>query len=347
MRTLHRTASRATGEPRLRHQLASLPSPVPLRRSFLQQQGLGQRWGARGLRVRGWGWGETLHGGALTRRAASGFLLRDRGSKALTLAFVCARARRRRPLVVAAQGTTTVTDTTTTTTATSTTATSTTETTTTTTETTAISVDEPSPNPLAVQSTIFATNAEVDTVKGWVAADLPAFEGKPVTLTRCYSMTDDGDGDGAGYSVTFHAACDDKGPTVTVVQASNGHRFGGVADKSWTLDDFSGFTYSDVAFLFCLDCFGPVDPREAKAHQLKLINKGGQAQGHYASYGPLFGNGNPDLFLTEAGQFVDTSRLGTGYTCPIGQKGEDACQRYMSGSPNKDTPANWEVFVMA
>ena len=192
------------------------------------------------------------------------------------------------------------------------------------------------------QSTVFATIAEVNTVKGWVAADLPDFKGKPVTLTRCYSMKAANDG---GNPATFHAACDGKGPTVTVVQAPNGRRFGGVADKSWAGSNGADIA-SDVAFLFCLDCFGPMARGTAKAHQLKRIKKGGSgALAYYTSHGPSFGVGNPDLFL-QYGKTIYSQYLGATYTCPIGQSGTPACTTYMSGSTSSIPAANYEVFVM-
>ena len=171
---------------------------------------------------------------------------------------------------------------------------------------------------------------------------MPAFKGKPVTLTRCYSMKTANDG---GNPATFHTACDGKGPTVTVVQAPNGRRFGGVADKSWAGSNGADIA-SDVAFLFCLDCFGPVTRGTAKAHQLKRIKKGGSgALAYYTSHGPSFGVGNPDLFL-QYGKTIYSQHLGATCTCPIGQSGTPACTTFMSGSTSSIPAANYEVFVM-
>ena len=48
----------------------------------------------------------------------------------------------------------------------------------------------------------------------------------------------------------FHAKCDDKGATITVIRSSDGFIFGGFADKSWKSSD--KYCKSDKAFLFFL-----------------------------------------------------------------------------------------------
>ena len=48
------------------------------------------------------------------------------------------------------------------------------------------------------------------------------------TLTLIYKKTVDG-----GNGRDWHAKCDGKGPTLTVMKATNGWVFGGYASKSW------------------------------------------------------------------------------------------------------------------
>ena len=49
----------------------------------------------------------------------------------------------------------------------------------------------------------------------------------------------------------FHAKCDNKGTTITVIRSSDGFIFGGFADKTWT-SSAKGYCKSDKYFLFTL-----------------------------------------------------------------------------------------------
>ena len=152
--------------------------------------------------------------------------------------------------------TTTATKTTTTTTRTKTTKTTktvtTTQTTKTTKTTTTTTTTTTKTTPMAdIGSAIFPLNGEVTAIKGWVQAGFAAFKGKAVKLVRCYSMAQSGDG---GKSQGFHTACDNKGPTVTVVKTTKGWIFGGAADMSWASGN--AHVASDSAFLFCVKCAG-------------------------------------------------------------------------------------------
>ena len=51
---------------------------------------------------------------------------------------------------------------------------------------------------------------------------------KTSSWTRCYHARTDG-----WYGVDFHSRCDDKGPTVTLLQVDD-YVFGGYASVSWT-----------------------------------------------------------------------------------------------------------------
>ena len=168
---------------------------------------------------------------------------------------------------------TTATSTTTTSTTTTRTATTTTSATTTTTVTRTTTVTTVTTvTTTTVESATFTSNAEVTTVKNWIANGFSAFKNKPVTLVRCYSMKDAGDG---GTADGFHKACDGKGPTVTVIKTKNGFRFGGVTDHSWTSNckATSCYTASDAAFLFCLNCYGAKAAGKPAIHQLKCSTK--------------------------------------------------------------------------
>ena len=84
------------------------------------------------------------------------------------------------------------------------------------------------------------------------------------------------DGFGAG---TFHAMCDGKGPTLTIVKSTDGYIFGGYLAISW----FTGGkrTHDPKAFIFSLT---------HKTKHSKQTNENSM-QG-CASYGPIFGSGD-------------------------------------------------------
>ena len=189
-------------------------------------------------------------------------------------------------------------------------------------------------------SAIFTGGADLAAVKGWVQSDFEEFKGTAVSLVRCYSMAQSGDGI-SGSAKGFHAACDGKGATVTIVKTKKGFVFGGAADKSWASPGSWALDASDSAFLFCVKCAG------AGPSQLKLTGKNNQdALGHHSGYGPIFGFnefGNDLLIDTPSGP--SCSSLGYTYTCPAGRFGSAACSNYLAGSRHFAV-ADYEVFVI-
>lgn len=107
---------------------------------------------------------------------------------------------------------------------------------------------------------------------------------RPTRLRSLYRGSRDGADAGS-----FHRHCDDKGATVTVVETTCGHVFGGYADVPWGTNDaeddvenFDGFWVpSDRAFLFGLECRegGPFKSR---------INHPNYALYHDHDQGPTF-----------------------------------------------------------
>jgi len=113
----------------------------------------------------------------------------------------------------------------------------------------------------------------------------------------------------------FHAKCDNKGATITVIRSSDGFIFGGFADKPWTS---SGGVYceSDKAFLFSL---------KSPSSEVGLTKIGikqnmcSNAMYHKSSYGPTFG-GNDFYIASDANNNSSSSSiLGHTYELPPGQ----------------------------
>jgi len=197
-----------------------------------------------------------------------------------------------------------------------------------------------------VESAIF--KGEVATVMCWVQTDFAEFKGKTVKLERCYSMAESGD---AGKVNGFHSACDNKGPTVTVVKTNEGFIFGGAADKGWASPGgWSGsYVASDSAFLFCVNCAGA--RTGAAPSQLKLTGRNNhRALYHSANAGPIFGF-DLDILVNKPGPNSATggtntaalSSLGYTYTCPDGISAGEACGGYLAGHYEFDN-TDVEIF---
>jgi hypothetical protein len=97
----------------------------------------------------------------------------------------------------------------------------------------------------------------------------------------------------------FHTRCDNKGPTLTVIQSNNNYLFGGYTSIPWTSDG----TYKNdtTAFLFTLTNPHNIPPTKY------LIKPGGtNAVNHGGSYGPTFGGGH-DIYVANASNANTTS----------------------------------------
>ncbi|KAF9398560.1 hypothetical protein BGX21_007597, partial [Mortierella sp. AD011] len=95
-------------------------------------------------------------------------------------------------------------------------------------------------------------------------------------------------------AASFHRACDQRGPTLTVVRADNGTIFGGYNSSSWSSHPTGVYSTSRVNFLFTLK--GREHPlRENAIFSIK--GDGNAATYNKADYGPTFGAGH-DLYLS-------------------------------------------------
>ncbi|CAM4850396.1 unnamed protein product [Rotaria magnacalcarata] len=90
---------------------------------------------------------------------------------------------------------------------------------------------------------------------------------------------------------TFHSRCNNKGPTITIIQSNSNHLFGGYTAIPWTSD--GSFKNDTTAFLFTLTNPHSIPPT-------KYLIDSAQAKytvRHGSSFGPTFGGGH-DIHLT-------------------------------------------------
>jgi hypothetical protein len=81
-------------------------------------------------------------------------------------------------------------------------------------------------------------------MKQWLLSQLPM---KVVTLTLLFS------GSIHGWKISkFHELCDEKGPTITVMNSKAGRVFGGFAMQSWE-SKTRGFKADEKAFIYSID----------------------------------------------------------------------------------------------
>jgi hypothetical protein len=128
----------------------------------------------------------------------------------------------------------------------------------------------------------FAFLAEEDhklLLEGWVAESKPDLD-TGVILSLLYQGSRDG-----FRAADFHAKCDEKGATVTIVKSTEGCIFGGYSDLSWVGDIWKS---SSRAFLFSI-----VNPAGLAPMKLPLTGKwNNKAVCCYPTCGPLFGSGS-------------------------------------------------------
>ena len=130
---------------------------------------------------------------------------------------------------------------------------------------------------------LLVNNDEKEMVSNWIESNI----NKKFETELLYRLTRDGDTPQA-----FHSLCDNKGTTIIFIKNySNGYRFGGFTTVPWKGNN----TYhSDPkAFVFSLN--------NRKKFPIKNQNDG-NAVGHYADYGPIFG-GDTDIYFHSGGNW--------------------------------------------
>jgi hypothetical protein len=165
------------------------------------------------------------------------------------------------------------------------------------------------PEMASFTSDILAEEDHKLLLEGWVAESEPDLDTE-VTLSLLYRGSRDG-----FRGADFHAKCDDKDATVTIVKSTEGYIFGGYSDQSWK--SYGGcWKSSSRAFLFSI-----VNPAGLAPMKLPLTGERNNAAVYcYPTCGPLFGGGH-DLCIHDNCNTVKKSYslLGRSYTLPPGQ----------------------------
>ena len=189
------------------------------------------------------------------------------------------------------------------------------------------------PESASFSSDILAEEDHKLLLQGWIEESQPGLDAE-VTLSLLYQGSRDGFG-----AADFHAKCDDKGATVTIVKSTEGFIFGGYSDQSWATsgDSYGVWKSSSRAFLFSV-------VNSAKLAPLKLPqDQQCDEEAVYCEHdcGPSFGS-EDDLNIDDECNSDDSSYsyLGGTYTLPPGQN----AQTFLAGS-NNFRVADYEVFA--
>ena len=106
---------------------------------------------------------------------------------------------------------------------------------------------------------------------------------RPFTLSLLYRASRDGHN-----AAAFHARCDGKGPTLTVLRSANGCVFGGFAAVGWASPPHPGeYVKAPGSWLFSL-----VGVRGSRPLRMNLVDANHAKAVYLSSYcGPAFGGG--------------------------------------------------------
>lgn len=147
----------------------------------------------------------------------------------------------------------------------------------------------------------------------------------------------------------FHARCDNRGPTLTLIRAVDGSVFGGYTSASW--ESTTQFKKCCSAFLFCV--VGPSAPVQVVFAPVRKVCEG-SAIWCSPENGPCFGD--CDLILNGPprrggiggmyerigpNMYVSYRAVGSHYVNPLGEKGWTLC------GPQIAPPREVEVFAVS
>ncbi len=137
----------------------------------------------------------------------------------------------------------------------------------------------------------------------------------------------------------FHAKCDGKGNTVTIIKTDGNYVFGGYTAAKWT--SITTYLSDTNAFLFSLR-------RNNVSNNYKLMIKSTQSQ--YAIYGlstngPIFGGGYDIKIIDKSNIYTGSnSKFCTSYLCPPGYTLGTTSNEFLAGTYNKWLTTEIEVY---
>ena len=157
-----------------------------------------------------------------------------------------------------------------------------------------------------LDSAILTSTPHRDALMGF----LPSLRQSPQLL---YRATRDGWG-----CPDFHGKCDDQGPTVVIIQSSNGYIFGGYTSASWSppADGSDGDSYCDETFLFSV-----TNPTNHPPVKMPLKPRAVGEPPHPAIHrrkhlGPVFGDKTFGVLLREGQGAVMVTSPGLVFSMP-------------------------------
>ena len=168
----------------------------------------------------------------------------------------------------------------------------------------------------------------------FVAETIPTFPAATTALKLLFRASRDGWDADAG----FHARCDGKGPTVTVVAIAGGsgknqrkhHVFGGIVDLPWASQgDYKGSQHANLFGLGCHENEAPV--------LFGIKDRDTNAVYHGAGYGPIFGGGHDLKITSNAHQSTSSYQ-----NCRVG-----GVPNYYFAGVRNFAVVDYEVFLIA
>ncbi|KAK1732631.1 hypothetical protein QTG54_016692 [Skeletonema marinoi] len=146
-----------------------------------------------------------------------------------------------------------------------------------------------------IDSNIITQHSDTMILHNWLEED-----GSGGELELLYRSSRDG-----LTSANFHSKCDNKGPTVVIIETVEGGVIGGYANTAWKSNGAN--VSANKAFLFALSGFGLLSPCK-----MKLKNASDQYAIFNHPYGPMFGNGHGrhDLYVGGSTLYL---RIGRSY----------------------------------
>ena len=137
-------------------------------------------------------------------------------------------------------------------------------------------------------------------------------------VTRLYRATDP---DVGFTAAKFHSLCDGKGPTLTLIQTTLGHIFGGFTTVSWELN--SGYKNDTQSFIFSVD----------KQTKYPIFQNYVYAINCNSSYGPTFGGGH-DIHVSDNSNANNSSYVNSPHTYNVPVAANGSHSALTDGNPN-------------